>query len=206
MEVWGQTTHRLFFASHSIGANDAPEWCLAQVAFTNSVSIYLLCTLDGWFLFEFYICHPADWRYNAVNQRYWIQYHGQEDITHPTFSTETHLVCPSDTSDNYARCHNLLPFWKWLNITHLDTYIHGPFEFTSVQGRKTHDRISQDNWNILQWHISMFQNPIPKFDVPTYLIHVNLGAHVTYHDQAHTDILCFEASQMSISAHDRHYP
>jgi hypothetical protein len=38
---------------------------------------------------------------------------------------------------DYARCHNLLPFWKGLNITHLDTYIHGPFEFASVHSRKT---------------------------------------------------------------------
>jgi hypothetical protein len=93
---------RLFFVLHSIGANDAREWRLAQVAFSDSVSIYPLCTLDGRFLIEFYICHPADWCYSAVNQRYWIQYHGWEDITHPTLSTKTHLVPPSDTSDDYT--------------------------------------------------------------------------------------------------------
>jgi hypothetical protein len=157
-----KSTHRLFFVSHSIGANDTCEWRLVQIAFTNSVSIYPLCTLDGWFLFEFYICHPEDWRYNAVNQCYCIQYHGWEDITHPTLSTETHLVCPSDTSDNYAQSHNLVPFWKWLNITHLDTHIHGPFEFASFHGRKTCDRISQEDWNILQWHVSMFQTQYPN--------------------------------------------
>jgi hypothetical protein len=97
-----KSTDMLFFVSHSIDANDTREWCLAQVAFTNSVSIYPLCTLDGRFLFELYICHPADWLYNAVNQRYWIQYHGRVDITHSTLSTKTHLVCPSNTSDNYA--------------------------------------------------------------------------------------------------------
>jgi hypothetical protein len=97
-----KSTNRLFFVSHSIGANDACEWHLAQVAFTDSISVYPLCTLDSRFLFEFYICHPADWHYNAVNQCYWIQYHGWEDITHPTLSTKTHLVSPSDTSDDYA--------------------------------------------------------------------------------------------------------
>ncbi len=201
-----KSTDQLLFISHNIGANDACELCLAQVAFTDSVSVYPLCTLEGRFLFEFYICHPENWQYNAVNQCYWIQYHGREGIKHPTLSTKTHLVCPSDTSDGYVWHHNLLPFWKWLDITHLDTYIRGSFEFTSVCGCKMCDCISQEDWDVLQRHVSMFQNPIPKFDVPTYSIHVNHGAHVTYHNQAHTDILCFEASHTSNSAHDRCYP
>jgi hypothetical protein len=70
---------------------------------------------------------------------------------------------------------------------------------------KQQSHIPTEDWNILQQHVSMFQNPMPEFDVPTYLIHVNCGAHVTYHNLAHTDIICFEASQTSDSAHDRHY-
>jgi hypothetical protein len=167
------------------------------------VSIFPSCTLDGRSLFEFYICHPADWRYNAVNQRYWIQFPGWEDITHPSLSTETHLLRPSDTSNDYAQRQNLLSFQKWLNITHFDTYIHGPFEFATVHGRKTCDRISQDDWDVLRKHSSMFQNPLPTFNVPTYLVHDNQGAHVKYHNKALTDILCFEASQTSESSHDK---
>jgi hypothetical protein len=159
--------------------------------------------LDGQFLFKFYICHPADWRYNAVNQRYWIQFHGRKDFTHPSLTTETHLDLPSDTSDDYAQHHNLLSFRKGLNITHLDTYIHGPFEFATVCGRKTRDRISQDDWDILRKHSSMFQNPLPTFNVPTYSIHVDQGAHVKYHNKALMDILCFEASQTSESMPDK---
>ncbi len=53
---------------------------------------------------------------------------------------------------------------------------------------------------------SMFQNPLPAFDVPTYSIHVDRGAHVTYHDQALTNALCFEASQTSINLQDICYP
>jgi len=105
-----KSTDCLFFVSHNIGANDSREWHLARIAFNDSVSIYPSCTLDGRFLFDFYICHPANWRYNAVNQHYWIQFHGQEDIIHPSLTTKTHLVRPSDTSDDYATCHNLLPF------------------------------------------------------------------------------------------------
>ena len=126
------STNKLFFVSHSIGANDSCEWRLARLAFNDSVLLYPSCTLDGRFLFEFYISHPSDWHYNAVNQCYLIQFHGQEDMMCPDLSTDSHLICPSETSDAYALRHKLRPFRKWLNITHLDTYIHGPFEFASV--------------------------------------------------------------------------
>jgi hypothetical protein len=124
------SSDKLIFVS--IGANSSREWCLARLSFNDSVLLYPSCTLDGRFLFDFYICHPSDWRYNAVNQRYWIQYHGREDIACPGLSMDTHLICPSDTSDDYALRHNLRPFREWLNITHLDTFIHVPFEFASV--------------------------------------------------------------------------
>jgi hypothetical protein len=126
------SSDKLFFVSHSIGANTSCEWHLARLTFNDSVSLYPSCTLDGRFLFDFYICHPSDWQYNAVNQRYWIQYHGREDITCPDLSTDTHLIRPSEMSDDYALHHNLCPFRKWLNITNLDTFIHGPFEIASV--------------------------------------------------------------------------
>jgi hypothetical protein len=56
-----RSTDRLFFVSCKFGNNDAREWRLACVAFMDSMSLYPSCTLDGQFLFEFYICHPADW-------------------------------------------------------------------------------------------------------------------------------------------------
>jgi hypothetical protein len=200
-----QSTDKLFFGSHSIGCNDAHEWHLARVAFHDSMSLYPSCTQDGWHLFKFYICHPSDWRYNAINQRYWLQYHGLDDVTTPQSSTDAHLIQPSNTSDSYANCHKLVPFRKWLNISHLITFIHEPFKFASIRGQKTCDRILQDDWDILGCHTSMFNNPLPKFDVPTYLIHVNRGAHVTYHNQALCNLLLFKASRMSSSASNRHY-
>jgi len=83
----------------------------------------------------------------------------------------------------------VLLLMKWLNITHTDTYIHGPFEFATVRGRKSRDRICQEDWDALWQHTTMFQNPLPAFDVPTYSIHVDRGAHVTYHDQALTNVI-----------------
>jgi hypothetical protein len=200
-----QSSDKLFFVSHSIGSNDAREWCLAWVAFQDSMMLYPSCTQDGRYLFDFYICHPSDWRYNTINQRYWLQYHGLDEVATPSPSTDAHLIRPSDTSESYANRHKLVPFRKWLNISHLDTFIHGPFDFASIRGWKTRDRISQDDWDILGRHTSMFNNPLPKFDVPTYSIHVDCGAHVTYHDKALCNLLLFKASRTSNSASNRCY-
>jgi hypothetical protein len=54
------STDCLFFVSCKFGDNNTREWWLAWVAFMDSMSLYPSCTLDGRFLFKFYICHPAD--------------------------------------------------------------------------------------------------------------------------------------------------
>ncbi len=63
-------------------------------------------------------------------------------------------------------------------------FIHGPVKYASVNGRKTQDRISQSDWDVLKVHCDMLHNPLPRFDVPSYSIHVNRGAQVTFHSDA----------------------
>jgi hypothetical protein len=76
---------------------------------------------------------------------------------------------------------------------HSDTYIQGPFDFATVNGRKTRDRISQSDWDVLAMHSSMFHNPIPWFDLPSYSIHVNCGVHIAYCDAPNNTALRFIA-------------
>jgi hypothetical protein len=87
-----QSTDKLLFVSCSIGSNDARKWCLARVAFQDFMSLYPSCTQDGRYLFEFYICHPSDWRYNAINQCFWLQIHGLDKVATPQPSTDAHLI------------------------------------------------------------------------------------------------------------------
>ena len=194
-----RSTDRLFFVSCRFGSNDIREWRLARIAFMDSMSHYPSCTLDGRFLFEFYVCHPSDWRHNAVNQRYWLQLHSVDDLRFPRVSSDTHLVRPSDTSDAYAGRHNLMPFRKWLHVCHLDTFIHGPFEFASIRGRKTRDRIAQEDWDALSLRKSMFSNPLPSFDVTTYSVHCDRGAHVSVFNAQCCDNLIAERSECSFN-------
>jgi hypothetical protein len=126
------SSDKLFFISSKIGTADCHEWRLVQVAFKDSVALYPSCLQDGHFLVDFYMSHPADVHYNAINQRFWLQYCNRNT---PTFGTlDAHLITPSDTlADRTARLH-LIPVCAWVNLTHGNTYIHGPFDFAIVNG------------------------------------------------------------------------
>jgi hypothetical protein len=90
------------------------------------------------------------------------------------------LITPSDTSVERASRHHLVTVRSWVNLTHGDTYIHDPFDFAIVRGRKTCDRIGQDSWDMLASKSTMFTNQVPWFDLPTYSIHVDRGVHTVW--------------------------
>ena len=188
------STDRLFFVSHSLGNPTIREWRLIRVALTDSTAMSPSCLQDGRFLVEFYILHHEDIRQNATNQRYWLQYHPFREIITPTSSTMTHMIRPSDTSESLAAKNHLVPFRRWLNLTHSDTYLHGPFDFATINGRRTRDRISQDDWNVLSTHASQFSNLLPRFDLPSYSIHVDSGVHLAIHNPTLAAALCTAAS------------
>ncbi len=100
------------------------------------MSLHPACLHDGKFLVNFYIQHPSDIRYNACNQRYWLEYYPKSNIFLPTQSKTFHLVKPSQTSEQFARYSNLVPFRMLVYPLHEDTYIHGTFNFATINNRK----------------------------------------------------------------------
>ena len=169
------SSDKLFFIAYNLGSSTCREWSLVRVAFTDSIALYPSALQDGRFLVEFYVLHPSDVRYNATNQRYWLQYSERNGISNGHL--DAHLITPSDTSEDRALRHHLRPVRCWVNLTHGDTYIHGPFEFATIRGRKTRDRIDQASWDALRAKSLMFSNPVPRGDLPTYSIHVDRGIH-----------------------------
>ncbi len=140
---------------------------------------YPSCLVDGRYLVDFCISHPSDYCYIAINKRFWLQYHSQDTILANSTSANTHLLWPTVTSDIFATHHKLLPLQKYFNITHLDTFIHNPFKFASINNRKSRDRICQTKWDFLKSHCHLFYNTILRFDVLTYSVHVNAGTHTS---------------------------
>jgi hypothetical protein len=125
------------------------------------------------------MAYPSDVCYNAINQQFWLQYCNQTPAAFGTM--DAHLITPSDTSKDHKKQHLFAPNQAWANLIHSDTYIHGPFDFAVVQGCKTHDQIDQEDWDALARSTSMFSNPLPRFDIPTYSIHVDWGIHHKSH-------------------------
>jgi hypothetical protein len=173
---------QLFFIAPTIGNAASHEWRLIRIAFGDSISLYPSALQDGWFLVEFYVAHPNDVRFNATNQRFWLQYC---DHTATTFCTmDAHLITPLDTSENCAMCQHLVPVHCCVNLTHGNTFIHGLFDFATVCGCKTQDHIDQDAWDALRSKSSMFLNKVPRFNLPRYSIHLDCGAHSIYTSMA----------------------
>ena len=111
--------------------------------------LYPAALQDGKFLAEFFIVHTNDMCYNGINQCYWLQYHSLTDIAMPSATSQCHLVKPSPGSAAYTSSNHLVPFRQYINITRTSTFIHGPFDFAHIAGRKTHDSISLEDWKPL---------------------------------------------------------
>ncbi len=178
---------KLFFIAHSYNHPTTCEWCLIHVAFEDSTTLSPSCLQDGRFLVEFFTLHHNYIRYNATNQRFWLQYHNSGNIATPTPYTATHLIRPSNMSEAHVKHHGLVPFHRWINLTHSDTFIHGPFDFAIVEARKTCNRISQIDWDILSKNQPLYSNTPPRFDLPSYSIHVDWNFHV-----AHLNTSCIQ--------------
>ena len=147
------------------------EWALVRVDIPFTLKAHPTALQDGKFLVEFYTCHPGDKRYNAINQRYWLEYHPVREVAAPYRDKCAHLIRPSLTSAAYAITEGLKPFSQWVWLTNADTYITGPFKICSCKRQKTGDRISRDQWNTLSKFTHLFTNTILDLSLPNYSIH-----------------------------------
>jgi hypothetical protein len=152
------STDKLFFILHEVGTG-CWEWCLVRIALKDSLSLYRACLQDGCFLVKFYIGYPAYVHFNAINQQFWLQYCNRNA---PMFGTlDAHLITPLDSSEDQTLHNHLVPVCAWINLTHKDTFIYGPFDFAVVQNGKTCDRINQQALDALALRRSMFHNQLP---------------------------------------------
>jgi hypothetical protein len=183
---------KLFFISCKIAGSseDIRKWRLVHIALATTMQTYPSCLNNGRYAVDFYNSHPSNFKYNAINQRFWLQYYSTDDLSGPCSSSNTHLICPSDTSKAYAKRHKLHLFHRFLNLTHTDLYIHGPFNFATVNGRKSRDCICNANWDILWSNTNMFHNLLPPSAVPTYSVHIDYCTYTTFHGTRYLRNVC----------------
>ncbi len=177
------SANKLFFISRKTGFNVC-KWRLVHDVLGMTTSTYPSCLKDGKYIVDFYTSHLAYFRYNAINQQFWLQYHTQEDLMGPSSSSDTHVIHPSNTLEAYTKRHRLLPFCWFVHLTYLDNYIHGPFDFATIHGHKGCNLVCSADWDILWSCTDMFHDPIPLVEVPTYSAHTNTCTHTTFHDKS----------------------
>ena len=166
-----QSVDKLFFVSHRIPGSSSAEWALVRVNLSRTLQAHPQALQDGRFLVDFYACHHKDKRFNAINQRYWLEYHPVLEVAYPGRDKCTHMIRPTSESENYAKAQGLRCFSQWVRLTNADTYICGPFEFATINGRKTRDRVAEGHWRVLKKFGHLFTNETPCLDLPDYSIH-----------------------------------
>ena len=74
---------KLFFISHASLTSSSQELSLGQAGLQHPNALQ-----DGKFLVDFYICHPTDRFFNAVNQCYWLENHPTFDVRNPSIKAQ----------------------------------------------------------------------------------------------------------------------
>jgi hypothetical protein len=188
------SSDKLFFIAHRIPGSTVSEWCLVRVALQDSIKQHPSCLQDGRFLVDFYICHSKDKLFNATNQRFWLEYHPIFSPANPLRNRTTHLIRPSAESPQYAAAEGLVPFRQWVRLTNTSTYICGPFDFTSINGRLSRDRVSLPHWKVLHEFQHLFTNSVPSLEMPEY------SAHLSFFHETHDDTVISARLAACISA------
>ena len=101
-------------------------------------------------------------------------------------STKDFRVYMSASDLQYAADNNLTKFTQWVHLSHSDVYIHEPFEFATINARKTRDRISKVDWEILASKHAQYDNDPPKMTTASfsYSYHVQTQFHSTFTNHA----------------------
>jgi hypothetical protein len=79
----------------------------------------------------------------------------------------------------------LFPFSQWLNLLHDSTFIHGPFEFATINGRKTRDRISDADWKQLIAAKDKYDDAPPNIQIQDFTgVQFSRSFHTSIYDSS----------------------
>eukprot|EP00978_Attheya_sp_CCMP212_P035800 scaffold157897_cov33-Attheya_sp.AAC.1 len=138
---------KLFFITYSRPDKHRKEWKLVQLDFECSMKLYPNCLQDGKFIVNFYIQHHNGDKLHITDRRFWLEYHQAEHSK--MLSLNYHIIQPSKVSVQIASSRSLVPYREWVTLNPSDILLHGPFNVATKNNRKTRDRISQIDWDIL---------------------------------------------------------
>jgi hypothetical protein len=118
------------------------------------------CLQNGSFIAEFLMEHYRDKQLLYEDKRFWLEYH--HVVLGKQWSDKYHLLQPSDLSTKTAKDRNLQTYREWVNFNDPAVYVHGPFEFATLNKRKTRDRVSLVDWQVLVQHKGKYHDAPPR--------------------------------------------
>jgi hypothetical protein len=133
---------------------------------------------------QFLIQHFNDNSVNLTEKRYWLEYHSHHQ--QKTLGSQYHLIPPTSVSNEIAITRNLVPFREWIYLSQQDQLLHGPFDFATLNNRKTRDRISATDWQSLIAQKDKYDCPPPQFSHP--IVHISTTEQpITRHSDPSVD-------------------
>jgi hypothetical protein len=163
---------KLFFVAYAQEkSQERKEWKLVRVDFHRLLQQHPTCLQDGRVLVDFFIEHHRDKNLDVCTRRYWVEYH--KTNSHKSISLDYHIIQPSQHSENTAMSMGLTPYREWIQINDPSITLHGPFNFATLNNRKTRDRISKADWLILQDREALYQNAAPK--ISKRIMHIDVS-------------------------------
>jgi hypothetical protein len=67
----------------------------------------------------------------------------------------------------------LTPYREWVQLDDTSITLHGPFNFATMNNRKTRDRVAKADWLVLQDREAFYHNAAPKLS--TRIMHVDIS-------------------------------
>ena len=154
---------KLFFISHAYRNHRRREWKLVQLDLKATMELNPMALTDGKFLVKYLIAHPHDSNYKISQQRFWPHYH-EKGRAMDDFSTSVKFIRPAPESDVVVAKHNLTQVRFWVKLNDPTVYIHGPFEFAIINGRKSVDKIDTKDWKILKSNSDKYHDDGPSIE------------------------------------------
>jgi hypothetical protein len=144
------------------------------------MALHPSCMQDGKFLVEFLISHPSDKQYNEPNKRYWTEFH--QSFGSYKLHEKYHLVKPSIDRIAFCKQNSLVAFSQWVYLNHNDVLLHGPFNFAIINGRKSRDRVSLSDWQILAKLNNDYDNAAPSIALSALTINIDTAQYSCHSD------------------------
>ena len=156
------------------------EWKLVQIDFEKSIQDNPNVISNCKFTFNFLIRHPDDAEYSPPNQGFWTEYHpsNQQLSIHEHF----HLIKAMPNLNEYCKSKSLSAFTQTLYLHHTNIFIHGPFNFATINGRQSQDQIDIQDWMELKSKALLYDNPPPTLDSVnhTFSYHIDSQYHAIH--------------------------